>query len=179
MLAPRISPVTCKSSIKIEVVRFLGHFFMTNYTTKAEKVHGSMEASFNDPISSPLLNPSEDEGAEPLDLVVNQEITQSQERVEKRPSRERAETPEMEERAEKRQSKETRLHAANQANLTLKPDAGVQWLVSALCQEGLCNESSFVILGPSRSRISSNIFGGILMKLRNDFPYVFPPQFCH
>ena len=65
-----------------------------------------MEESFNDPISSPLLNPSEDEGDEPLDLVVNQERTQSQERVEKRPSRERAETPEIEERTEKRQSKE-------------------------------------------------------------------------
>ena len=58
------------------------------------------------PSPPPLLNPSEDEGDEPLDLVVKQERTQSQERVEKQQSREHAEMPEIEEHTKKQQSME-------------------------------------------------------------------------
>ena len=70
-----ISPVTCKSSIKIEAVRFLGHYFMMpprrgKFTKHAAKGRGrARKQATATPSPPPLLNPSEDEGEEPLDLV--------------------------------------------------------------------------------------------------------------
>ena len=87
----------------MEAVRFLGHYFMMpprreKFTKHAAKDRGKARKQASaTPSPPPLLNSNGDEGDEPFDLVVYQESTQSQERVEKRPPRERAATPENEE----------------------------------------------------------------------------------
>ena len=97
-----ISPAMCKSSIKIEAVKFMGPYFMmpprrVKFTKHAAKGRGraGKQASVT-PSPPTLLYLSEDEGDEPLDLDVIQERTQSQERVEKQQSREHAETRQIE-----------------------------------------------------------------------------------